>query len=90
MKKTEFKRIIREEVKRFLIEKQWINKATSSKGALRRKLNIGKADTIPVATINKKLSTLKKKSKGDKTLSKPELKFMRQLNLAKTLRKLSK
>jgi len=42
---------------------------------------------IPLATINKRLATLKKKAAGPKKLSPMELTLFKRLNLAKTMRK---
>jgi len=67
-------------------DKKWIQKVIKKPGALHKALGISKDDTIPMSTINDKIEELEKKSEGDKKLDKKELKLLRRLNLAKTLK----
>ena len=70
----------------FLIEsKNWISDATKNKGLLHKKLHVAKGEKIPDSKINKKLKTLRKKD--NKTAA--EIKLQRELNLAKTLKKIN-
>jgi hypothetical protein len=86
IKKSELKEIIRE----VLEEKDWIKGAIKKPGALRKQLGVKKGEKIPVATLNKKISSLRKKGEGDKKLTKPERTELKRLNLAKTLRGMKK
>ena len=71
----------------FLInEKNWIADAIKKPGALHKKLNVPEGEKIPASKINKKLKTLRKKE--NKTPA--ETKLQRELNLAKTLKKINK
>ena len=75
-------------------EKNWIANATKNAGALHKHLHIPEGEKIPVSKINKKIKTLKKKKiktlkkKENKTAA--ETKLQRELNLAKTLKKINK
>ena len=67
-------------------KKNWIADATKNKGALHKKMHVPEGEKIPVSKINKKLSTLRKK----KSKTPAELKLQKELNLAKTLKKINK
>ena len=73
-----------------VVEANWIKKAIKKPGALRKQLGVKKGEKIPVATLNKKISTLRKKGEGDKKLTKPERTELRRVNLAKTLKGMKK
>ena len=75
--------------------KKWIQGAVKRPGALRKKLGVKKGDKISLAKINQEMRKLKandtnKKKPGVQGLSKANARTYRQLNLAKTLRGLSK
>lgn len=59
-------------------------------GALRKRLKIPEGKKIPLDLINELISKLREKAKGKGKLSKSELRFLRQLVLARTLRKLGR
>lgn len=65
---------------------KWIHKAIKKPGALHKMLDVPKDEKIPTEKINSKIDELEKKAEGDKKLSKKELKQLRRLNLAKTLK----
>ena len=78
-------------------EDDWIQKGEESgeikSGGLKKALGIPKDEKIPAGLINKKLAQLKKKDKdkdekGVQGLSKADLKLQRQLNLAKSFKKM--
>ena len=73
-----------------VVEANWIKKAIKKPGALRKQLGVKKGEKIPVATLNKKIATLRKKGEGDKKLSKADSTELKRLNLAKTLRGMKK
>ena len=60
--------------------KDWIKKAVGKPGALHKELGVKKGEKIPA----KKLAEADKKAKNDNT------KMERQINLAKTLKKMHK
>ena len=73
--------------------KKWIQDAIKRRGALRAKMKKGEGEKISKAEINAELKKLKDKDKdpdkkGVQGLSKKDLTKFRQLNLAKTLKKL--
>ena len=75
--------------------KKWIRGAVKKPGALRRKLGVKKGDKINMNKINQEMRKLKskdsnKKKPGVKGLTKSDLRTYKQLNLAKTLRGMSK
>ena len=78
-------------------EDDWIQKGEESgeikAGGLHKALGIPEDEKIPAGLINKKLAQLKKKDKdkgekGVQGLSKADLKLQRQLNLAKSFKKM--
>ena len=83
-----------------LQEKKWIQKAIKSKGSLHKSLGIPMDDNIPMETIDSKISELKKEKKEGKAkaqeegknfkLTKDKKKLLKRLNLAKTLKNISK
>ena len=70
----------------FLNEDKWIADATKNKGALKKKMHVPADKKIPVSKINKEISKLHKK----KNHTEAETKKLRELNLAKTLKKINK
>ena len=75
--------------------KKWIQGAVKRPGALRKKLGVKKGDKISLEKINQEMRKLKandtnKNKPGVQGLSKANARTYRQLNLAKTLRGLSK
>ena len=75
--------------------KKWIQGAVKRPGALRKKLGVGKDKKISLAMIHKKMKQIKakdsnKKVKGVQGLTKADLRTYKQLNLAKSLRGMSK
>ena len=78
-------------------DKDWIQAGEKSgeikTGGLHKALGIPQGEKIPAGLINKKLSQLKKKDKdkgekGVQGLSKADLKLQKQLNLAKSFKKM--
>lgn len=65
---------------------KWIHKAIKKPGALHKALGVDKEEKIPMEKLNSKIDELEKEAEGDKKLSKKELKLLRRLNLAKTLK----
>lgn len=65
---------------------KWIQGAIKRPGALRRKLGVEKGETIPAGELEDISSELSAEAEGEKTLSKSDLRTLRQVNLAKTLR----
>jgi hypothetical protein len=65
---------------------KWLQKAIKKPGALHKALGVSKDESIPMDTINKKIEELDKKKKEEEGLTKKELKMLRRLNLAKTLK----
>ncbi len=70
--------------------KKWIQKAIhpERKGVLRAEFGVKEGETIPTSKLTAKIRRLHKKAEGGKKLSKDELKNLRRVNLAKTLKKL--
>ncbi len=66
-------------------EDKWIQKTGMKKGALRKKLGIPEGEKIPKSKLNSLKKELMKKSEGDKKLSPPDSKLLKQVNLALTL-----
>ena len=74
---------------------RWIQGAVKRPGALRKKLGVKKGDKISLEKINQEMRKLKakdtnKKKPGVQGLSKANARTYRQLNLAKTFRKMAK
>lgn len=74
-------------------KEKWIQSAIKRPGALRKKMGKGEEEKLTKAEIEKEISKLKKKDKdpdkkGTQGLSKADLRKLRQLNLAKTLKKI--
>jgi len=74
--------------------KKWIQGAVKRPGALRKKLGVGKGKDISLSMIDKKMKQIKAKGGSKKIkgqgLTKADLRTYKQLNLAKTLRRLAK
>jgi hypothetical protein len=75
--------------------KKWIQGAVKRPGALRKKLGVRKGKDISLDMIDKKMKQIKtkdsnKKRKGVQGLTKADLRTYKQLNLAKSLRKMAK
>ena len=75
--------------------KKWIQGAVKRPGALRKKLGVRKGKDISLDMIDKKMKQIKtkdsnKKKKGVQGLTKADLRTYKQLNLAKSLRKMAK
>lgn len=66
-------------------KEKWIQKTDMKKGALRKKLGVPEGEKIPKSKLNSLKKELMKKSEGDKTLSAPDAKLLKQVNLALTL-----
>lgn len=66
-------------------EEKWIQKTDMKKGALRKKLGIPEGEKIPKSKLNSLKKELITKSKGEKKLSPPDAKLLKQVNLALTL-----
>lgn len=66
--------------------KKWIQKTDMEKGALHKKLGIPLDKKIPVGELKKLKNDLQKKGEGDKKLSASDLKLLKQVNLALTLK----
>jgi len=67
-------------------EKKWIQKTGIKKGELHKKLNVPEDEKIPQSKLKKLKSELQKKGEGDKKLSAADLKLLKQVNLALTLK----
>lgn len=67
-------------------KKKWIPKM--KKGALHKKLGIPEDEKIPLSLINKEIARLQKLAEGDTKLSKEDAKLLKELVLAKTLKKM--
>lgn len=70
-------------------KEKWIQKTGMSKGALHKKLGVPEGETIPVSKLKSLKSELTKKGEGDKKLSASDLKLLKQVNLALTLKKVN-
>jgi hypothetical protein len=75
--------------------KKWIQGAVKKPGALRKKLGVKNGEKINMNKINQEMRKLKskdsnKKKPGVQGLTKSDLRTYKQLNLAKTLRGMSK
>ena len=89
--------IVRRELKEIQAKeaKKWIQGAVKRPGALRKKLGVKKGDKISLEKINQEMRKLKSKDTnkavpGVQGLTKADLRTYKQLNLAKTLRGMSK
>jgi len=69
-----------------VIMKNWIQHAVKRKGIVHKQLRIPEGKKIPMTLLNKKIRALKRKQKKTKS----ELKTLRRLVLARTLKKISK
>ena len=67
-------------------KEKWIQKTDMKKGALHKRLGVPEGDKIPVAKLNSLKKELMKKGEGDKKLSASDLKLLKQVNLALTLK----
>lgn len=67
-------------------DKKWIQKTDMKKGALHKKLNVPEDEKIPPAKLKKLKKELMAKAEGDKKLTGPESKLLKQVNLALTLK----
>lgn len=67
-------------------EKKWIQKTSMKKGELHKKLNVPEDEKIPQSKLKKLKSELQKKGEGDKKLSPSDLRLLKQVNLALTLK----
>lgn len=67
-------------------KEKWIQKTKMHKGALHKKLGVPEGDKIPVAKLKALKKELTKKGEGDKKLSASDLKLLKQVNLALTLK----
>ena len=74
--------------------KKWIQGAVKRPGALRKKLGVGKDKDISLAMIDRKMKQIKAKGGSKKIkgqgLTKSDLRTYKQLNLAKSLKAMSK
>lgn len=67
--------------------KKWIQKTGMKKSALHKKLGVPEGENIPVSKLKELKSELSKKAEGkDKKLSPSDLKLLKQVNLALTLK----
>lgn len=67
-------------------KEKWIQKTDMKKGALHKKLGVPEGDKIPQAKLKSLKKELMKKAEGDKKLSAADLKLLKQVNLALTLK----
>lgn len=67
-------------------EEKWIQKTDLKKGALHKELGIPEGNKIPKSKLNKLKKELTAKGKGEKKLSAADLKLLKQVNLALTLK----
>tara|TARA_R100001443_G_scaffold117329_1_gene141411 strand:- start:293 stop:1309 length:1017 start_codon:yes stop_codon:yes gene_type:complete len=68
-------------------DKDWIQKAIKRPGALHRALDIPQDEDIPKSLIDKDIKKMDKKEDEEGKLDPKDLRFLRQLDLAKTLEK---
>ena len=68
-------------------DKNWIQKAIKRPGALHRALDIPQDKDIPDSLIDKDIRKMDKEEDKEGKLDKKDLRFLRQLDLAKTLEK---
>ena len=73
--------------KRLKEDKDWIQKAIKRPGALHRALGIPQDKDIPDSLIDKDIRKMDKEEDKEGKLDKKDLRFLRQLDLAKTLEK---
>lgn len=71
-------------------EKKWIQKTDMEKGALHKKLGIPQDKKIPTSKLKSKKNELMKEGEGDKKLSPEDLKTLKQVNMALTLKDIKK
>lgn len=71
-------------------EKKWIQKTDMEKGALHKKLGIPQDKKIPTSKLKSKKNELMKKGEGDKKLSPEDLKTLKEVNMALTLKDIKK
>jgi hypothetical protein len=64
---------------------KWIQGAIKRPGALRRTLGTEEGENIPAEKLDKTISGLKKKAKGDKKLTAAQRRLLRQATMAKTI-----
>ena len=91
------KKAIKEEKLRLVIKNaiseskddNWIAGATKNKGGLHKKLGIPEGDKIPQSLINSKIKEIKGKYKDGEKMSAADEKFLKELDLAKTLKKVN-
>ena len=82
------KKFVAEKLARRLKEdKDWIQKAIKRPGALHRALGIPQDKDIPDSLIDKDIRKMDKEEDKEGKLDKKDLRFLRQLDLAKTLEK---
>lgn len=67
-------------------DEKWIQKTDLKKGALHKELGIPEGNKIPKSKLNKLKKELTAKGKGEKKLSAADLKLLKQVNLALTLK----
>jgi hypothetical protein len=70
--------------------KNWIQKAIKRPGALHREFGVPEDEKIPVSDLESEKHKLEDEAEGDKTLPKKDLRLLRQINLAETLRGMPK
>jgi len=91
------KKAIKEEKLRSVIKSKiseakdnnWIAGVTKNKGGLHKKLGIPEGDKIPQSLINSKIKEIKGKYKDGEKMSAADEKFLKELDLAKTLKKVN-
>lgn len=66
---------------------RFIQKAIRRPGALRARLGVKEGSTIPRGRLIAERTRLRNKAKTDKGLTSDQTRFLRQVNLALTLRK---
>ena len=74
-------------LEKFTEAKDWIQKAIKRPGALHRALDIPRDEDIPHSLINKDIKKMDDLEDKEGHLDKRDLRFLRQLDLAKTLEK---
>ena len=67
-------------------KEKWIQGTEMKKGALHKKLGVPEGDKIPVSKLKELKKELTKKGEGSKKLSASDLKLLKQVNLALTLK----
>ena len=73
-----------------MAKKEFIKDAIKRPGALRKAMRAKEGEPIPKGKLEKAKRKLQKEAEGDKKLSDPKRRLLRQITLAQTLEKVRK